>query len=62
MTFVDLTDLADRTCRICGAVVGDAIRHRRWHREEDERTDATVGVLRALTSDLDRRARAEAET
>ena len=59
MTFVDTADLADRSCRICGAVVGDALRHRRWHTEEDEQTTTVVEVLRALTNDLDRRAKAE---
>jgi hypothetical protein len=60
VTFVDTSDLSDRACSVCGAVVGDALRHRRWHREEDARTDATVDVLRALTSDLERRAKVDA--
>lgn len=56
MTFVDSADLSDRACRVCGAVVGDRLRHRRWHVEEDDRTDSTLEVLRALTNDLERRA------
>jgi len=60
VTFVDTADLSERTCRVCGVVVGDAIRHRLWHREEDDRNDAALSVLRALTSDLERRARADA--
>lgn len=56
MTFVDTADLAERACRVCGVVVGDALRHRRWHVEEDTRVDTTLAVLRALTSDLERRA------
>jgi hypothetical protein len=62
VTFTDSADLADRACRICGAVVGDRLRHRRWHVEEDDRVDTTLEVLRALTSDLEGRARASAAT
>jgi len=61
VTVLDTADLAERACRICGAVVGDTIRHRRWHHEEDARDESTLEVLRALTSDLERRASTEAE-
>jgi hypothetical protein len=39
VTVVDTADLADRTCRRCGAVYGDALAHRRWHQLLDERDD-----------------------
>lgn len=51
MTLVDSADLAERACPVCGAVVGDMLRHRRWHVEDEERVEATVAVLRDLVAD-----------
>jgi hypothetical protein len=44
------------TCHICGVLVGDALLHRRWHVEEDDRVDSTMEVLRPLVRDLEARA------
>jgi hypothetical protein len=53
VTFVDMSDLASRTCPRCGAVYGDALLHRRWHRDEEETLQSVRRMLVRLFEELD---------
>lgn len=58
VTLVDIADLHERTCPVCGVVVGDMLRHRRWHRDDDRIRDFTVETLRPLVDEYEERRQA----
>lgn len=53
MTLVDTADLQERTCARCGAVYGDALLHRKWHRDDTDRWDRLLAVLRGIEDQTD---------
>ena len=56
------TRLVLTVCETCGAYVADELGHRRFHADERRVQEHTLVVLRALTSDLERRAAEVEET